>query len=172
VAEKLGLIRTLDAWVLRQACRQLAHWHLHGLPVRVAVNLSAQEFCDPGLAGRVAEILRQEGAPAAGLELEITEGTAMAPDCTTAPALQELRQLGVALSIDDFGTGHSSLARLRDLQVSRLKIDRSFVVRREAGPRERNLVRAIVSMAQALGLRTGRGRGTPESAAHPAPVRL
>jgi diguanylate cyclase (GGDEF)-like protein/PAS domain S-box-containing protein len=154
IAEEQGLIQRLDAWVLRQACRQQRQWHAEGLSVRVAVNLSASEFRDPSLAERIMAILREESTAPEYLELEVTETAIMADSGHSNETLRKLRRSGLRLSIDDFGTGHSNLARLRDLPLSRLKIDRSFIDSMTLVNRDLELVRAIISFASALGMKT------------------
>ncbi len=127
VAEDCGLILPIGDWVLHEACRQLAQWHNRGFAIRVAVNVSTRQFQREDLVATVRHALAAAGAPASGLELEITEGATLhAPEAVLA-MLEELHALSIGLSLDDFGTGYSSLNRLKRLPVDVLKIDKSFV---------------------------------------------
>ena len=153
IAEQTGLIHPLTDVVLRQALTDCRRWRDGGLELVVAVNLSARSLLDPGLAGRVAELLREHGLPASCLELEITESAAMKDPGRALEVLTELRRLGVELSVDDYGTGHASLAYLTRLPVSTLKIDRSFVQTMELDASDRTIVRSTIDLAHSLGLR-------------------
>ncbi|HEY3438732.1 MAG TPA: EAL domain-containing protein [Actinotalea sp.] len=130
LAEDLGLIHALGEHVLRTACTAVREWREEtGLPLTVAVNLSARQLETRDCAARVAAVLDEVGLPASALVLEVTESVLMLDVQTSMRELGELRRLGVTLAIDDFGTGYSSLAYLRDLPVDVLKIDRSFTSR-------------------------------------------
>ncbi|MFK3820135.1 putative bifunctional diguanylate cyclase/phosphodiesterase [Pseudomonas sp. NPDC089407] len=154
LAEKTGLIIPIGEWVLDEACRQMRQWldqgH-HGW--RMAVNLSAIQFCHAGLVESVARALQQNGLPANCLTLEITETTAMHDADASLAVLQRLADMGVDLSIDDFGTGYSSLMYLKRLPANELKIDRGFVRDLEQDSDDAAIVSAIVALGQALGLR-------------------
>jgi diguanylate cyclase (GGDEF)-like protein/PAS domain S-box-containing protein len=153
VAETSGAIVPLGTWVLRTACHDARRLgHREGRPVRVAVNVSVRQLQAPEFVAAVRTALADAGLEPELLTLEITESLLMHDDAATTDVLRELHALGVRLSIDDFGTGHSSLARLRTLPVSELKIDRSFVA--EIGPHGEcgPIITAIVAMARALGL--------------------
>jgi diguanylate cyclase (GGDEF)-like protein/PAS domain S-box-containing protein len=127
VAEETGLIVRLGAWVLEAACRQARTWKEAGLPVmRVAVNISAREFT-PALPGRVRDILVRHGLTPQWLELEITESMLMHSSDRAVAMMDELTAMGVSLSLDDFGTGFSSLSYLKRFPIETLKIDRSFI---------------------------------------------
>ncbi len=134
LAEERGLIRPLGDWVLAEAARQLADWHRNGrrLPERLSVNVSAQQFADPDLARRIAELTRH--TPAFSIDLELTESDAMRDAEQAIDITHTLRRAGYTLSIDDFGTGYSSLAYLRRFAADTLKIDISFVHRMLDGP--------------------------------------
>jgi diguanylate cyclase (GGDEF)-like protein len=157
-AEESGMISEIGAWVLDEACRQLALWRSDlpdGAALRMAVNLSVRQLRDPGIVDMVDATLRRHGLPGDALYLEITESLLMESPETAAAALHRLRGLGVRLSIDDFGTGYSSLAYLNRFPVNRVKIDRSFVEGLErTDSSEASLVAAIVAMTTALGLST------------------
>jgi diguanylate cyclase (GGDEF)-like protein len=153
VAEEIGVILQIGEWVLRTACRQARAWQDEGLPeVRVGVNVSCLQFTQPNFVALVGEVLNDTGLEARRLELEITESLLMKNEEWTSRLLTELRALGVSVAIDDFGIGYSSLGRLNDFPVNRLKIDRSFVQGVDNMGRPAALVAAILSMAKALGL--------------------
>ena len=154
LAEKTGLIIPIGEWVLDEACRQMRQWLDQGHQGwRMAVNLSAIQFCHAGLVESVAGALQQNGLPANCLTLEITETTAMHDADASLTVLQRLSDMGVDLSIDDFGTGYSSLMYLKRLPANELKIDRGFVRDLEQDSDDAAIVSAIVALGQALGLR-------------------
>ncbi|HEN8801904.1 bifunctional diguanylate cyclase/phosphodiesterase [Pseudomonas sp. CM27] len=154
LAEKTGLIIPIGEWVLGEACRQMREWLDQGHQGwRMAVNLSAIQFCHAGLVESVAKALEQNGLPANCLTLEITETTAMHDADASLAVLQRLSDMGVDLSIDDFGTGYSSLMYLKRLPANELKIDRGFVRDLEQDSDDAAIVSAIVALGQALGLR-------------------
>jgi Amt family ammonium transporter len=152
MAEETGLIVSIGGWVLDEACRELRLWqdaHTGPLPLGVAVNLSGRQLT-PGLVRMVAQSLTRHGLDPDTLTLEITEGLITGEGRVTHETLHALKGLGVWLSIDDFGTGHSSLGRLRDYEFDELKIDRSFVGDLDAG--DPTLVATQIAMAHGLGL--------------------
>ena len=154
LAEKTGLIIPIGEWVLDEACRQMALWYTQGYEDwRIAVNLSALQFCHAGLVKSVATALERHQLPANNLTLEITETTAMSDADASMTVLQQLSDMGVDLSIDDFGTGYSSLMYLKRLPANELKIDRGFVRDLEHDSDDAAIVSAIVALGQALGLR-------------------
>ncbi|WP_017254888.1 putative bifunctional diguanylate cyclase/phosphodiesterase, partial [Pseudomonas tolaasii] len=154
LAEKTGLIIPIGEWVLNEACRQMALWYAQGYEEwRIAVNLSALQFCHAGLVNSVAAALERHRLPANNLTLEITETTAMSDADASMTVLQQLSDMGVDLSIDDFGTGYSSLMYLKRLPANELKIDRGFVRDLEHDSDDAAIVSAIVALGQALGLR-------------------
>ncbi|WP_347929817.1 EAL domain-containing protein [Pseudomonas helvetica] len=154
LAEKTGLIIPIGDWVLNEACRQMSLWHSQGYTHwRIAVNLSALQFCHAGLVQSVAKALATHRLPANSLTLEITETTAMSDADASMTVLQQLSEMGVDLSIDDFGTGYSSLMYLKRLPANELKIDRGFVRDLERDSDDAAIVSAIVALGQALGLR-------------------
>jgi diguanylate cyclase (GGDEF)-like protein len=163
LAEDTGLIHALGEQVLASACRQARRWLDQGRDLCVAVNLSARQFVQPDLVGRVRQVLVDTGLPAARLELEITESALIDRPELAIETLRDLRSLGVRMAIDDFGTGYSSLAYLKRLPVSRLKIDHSFVAGLPGDDRDRAIVQAIVTMAHSLAMTTlAEGVETPE----------
>ena len=154
LAEKTGLIIPIGEWVLNEACRQMRVWFDEGYSHwRIAVNLSALQFCYSGLVDSVVAALERHRLPANSLTLEITETTAMSDADASMVVLQRLSQMGVDLSIDDFGTGYSSLMYLKRLPANELKIDRGFVRDLEHDSDDAAIVSAIVALGQALGLR-------------------
>lgn len=154
MAEKTGLIIPIGDWVLNEACRQMRVWFDEGYSHwRIAVNLSALQFCYSGLVDSVVAALERHRLPANSLTLEITETTAMNDADASMVVLQRLSQMGVDLSIDDFGTGYSSLMYLKRLPANELKIDRGFVRDLEHDSDDAAIVSAIVALGQALGLR-------------------
>ena len=154
VAEDSGLIQPLGEWVLRTACAQGRAWEVAGLPaLRMGVNLSARQFQQPDLPRIVARVLNETGLDAKHLQLEITESLAMRNLDFTMTALQDLKRLGLEVSIDDFGTGHSSLAYLKRFPVDVLKIDRSFVSNLTIDPYDATITETVIALARALDLR-------------------
>ncbi len=155
LAEEAGLMRPLTELVLDQALAQCAVWRAAGRELAVSVNISAGNLLDPDLASLVGESLARHGVPASALILEITETVIMRDLEQAGRAVAELRDLGVMMSIDDFGAGFTSLAYLASLAVAELKLDRSFICGLTAGGGERDLavVRASIDLGHALGLR-------------------
>jgi diguanylate cyclase (GGDEF)-like protein len=156
LAEETGMIVPIGEWVLRCACLQNRAWRAAGLPeIKTAVNLSARQLREPGLAGRMLAIVAETGMPPACLDLEITEGILIEDLAANCTALSQLRQAGVLVSIDDFGTGYSSLNYLCALPVDILKMDGLFVRRLGAASgraRAYAVADSIVAMAHRLGL--------------------
>ncbi len=151
--EETGLIVPVGEWVIRQACAQAVAWqHSSHQPVSMAVNLSARQFKLPGLADRVAIILKETGLDPAYLELEMTEGLLMENTESSTVTLSQLESMGIKISIDDFGTGYSSLAYLKRFPISVLKIDRSFVRDVTTDPEDATIARAIIALAHSLSL--------------------
>ncbi|MDO8250210.1 MAG: EAL domain-containing protein, partial [Rhodoferax sp.] len=152
VAEATGLILSLSDWVLETACTQIAAWAQAGSPLRVAINVSAQQFRQRDLPEQVRAALARTGAQAQWLDIEITESVAMTQPGQAREQLNALVDLGCRVALDDFGTGYSSLAYLKALPVSKLKIDKSFM---DGIPHDANDVaisRAIIALAHSLGL--------------------
>lgn len=155
VAEDTGQILQIGEWVLRRAIAQMQQWHYQGRkPLKVAVNLSAIQFHQPQLPELVSRILDEAGIPPESLELELTEGVAATDPRAAISTMDDFYTRGIRLSIDDFGTGYSSLSQLKKFEIYKVKIDQSFVRDLESDADDRNLVSAIVRMAQALGLKT------------------
>ncbi len=155
LAEACGLIGTLGEWALRSAAFQLKDWRDRGLPtLTMAVNLSAMQLQHTELPVLIDSVLREAGLAPADLELELTEGAAMQDPQRAIAVLQALHQRGLRVSIDDFGTGHSSLSYLKRFQAYKLKIDQSFVRDIGVDADDRAIVSAIIHMASSLGLQT------------------
>ena len=154
LAEKTGLIIPIGDWVLDEACRQMRLWYEQGhQDWRVAVNLSALQFCHGELVETVRQTLARHTLPANCLTLEITESTAMHDVSASQQILEQLAEMGVDIAIDDFGTGYSSLLYLKRLPANELKIDRGFVQDLEHDGDDMAIVSAIVALGQALDLR-------------------
>lgn len=166
IAERMGLICEIGAFVIREACRQLGEWQRGGLvPVPVAVNVSSIQLEQRNIVDVLSSALREERIAPALLRIEITESVFMEGSEKRVLHLNEIRALGVQVSVDDFGTGYSSLAYLKQLPVDCLKIDRAFVRDIDSSSADEAIVRAIIRMAQSLGLSTvAEGVETPEQA--------
>lgn len=151
IAEDSFQVVELDRWVLGEACRVAAAFRSIAPDFRLSVNLSTRDLRDQNLCARVAATLSEHGFPARLLTMEVTETAAL--DDTSLPMLKRLRDLGVQLAMDDFGIGYSSLAHLKNLPISMVKIDRTFV--RDIGAQEsdRAIIVSMVNVAKAFGLR-------------------
>jgi diguanylate cyclase (GGDEF)-like protein len=156
LAEETGLIVPIGEWVIRSACAQARAWQRKGMaPITVSVNLSMRQFRQEGLASAVDDALRQSGLDPRRLEMELTESLVMQDTEGAIQVLERLREIGVELSVDDFGTGHSSLSYLTRLPISALKIDQSFVQAiKGMGESDEGIVaQAIISLAHNLKLK-------------------
>jgi predicted signal transduction protein with EAL and GGDEF domain len=151
-AEASGLIVPIGAWVLASACAQAKRWAQSGRPLRVAVNLSAQQVMRGDVVALVRRVLAETGLPAQLLELEVTESLFIADLARATSVLGELRALGVSVALDDFGTGYSSLSYLRTLPVTTVKIDRAFVRDLGGDAAGGAIVDAVLAMARGLSL--------------------
>lgn len=154
VAERTGLIVPIGAWVLREACRQLADWRRDGVAgdVSVAVNVSPRQLLDDGFVGLVADVLAETELDGRDLVLELTEGVLLADPASVRGDLDELRALGVRIAVDDFGTGYASLTYLHRLPVDVVKLDRSFVEGIGVDDRLTAIVASVLGLLDALGL--------------------
>lgn len=154
LAEETGLILPIGEWVVRQACRQMALWMAAGHhDLTVAVNLSARQFRQADLVEQVMAALRSADVPAHRLELEITESCIMQDLDAAIDTMRRLRERGCNVSIDDFGTGHSSLSYLKQLPVTALKVDRSFIKDLPGDLQDAAIVKAIIGMSRGLDLK-------------------
>ena len=153
VAEQTGLILQIGNWVVREVCRQGKEWCDRGFsPVRISVNVSALELTEDKFAEHFEEAIRMSGFEGKYLQIEVTETAVMSNIDEATRQLRELERLGVAVSVDNFGTGHSSLSYLHRLPIDTLKVDRSFVWQITESEETVAIVRAIVAMANSLGL--------------------
>lgn len=154
LAEETGLIIPIGRWVLATACRQAMAWRRAGLPpLRMAVNLSMRQFADEGLLETLADVLNESGLPPALLELELTEGMVMQNVERAVSVLTDIKRMGVRIAIDDFGVGYSALAQIKRFPIETLKVDRSFVRDLTGNSEDRAIIRAIITMGRALGLK-------------------
>ncbi|HEY5545431.1 MAG TPA: EAL domain-containing protein [Gemmatimonadaceae bacterium] len=155
VAEDTGLVVPLGRWVLREACRQAYAWQssaADGQHFAISVNLSVREFAQPDLVRTVASILDETGLPPKALRLEITESAIIGQKHPAIETVQQLRALGVGIHLDDFGTGYSALSYLHRLPLDAVKVDRAFISSIDQEERPLYVVKAIVSLAHAIGL--------------------
>jgi diguanylate cyclase (GGDEF)-like protein/PAS domain S-box-containing protein len=150
IAESTDLIRPLTEFTLREALAQLARWRSAGLELRVAVNLSARMLHDPDLARRLANLLAMGSVAPTSLEVEVTESAVMLDPARALRSVREIRELGVLVAIDDYGTGFSGLNYLRDLPAHLLKLDKSFVQGMRTRQGDRVIVESTIRMAHAL----------------------
>src|SRR5260370_11028233 len=156
LAEESGLIVEMGEWILREACREAASWPM---PLQIAVNLSPAQFMHGDLVGLVHSILLETGLAPDRLELEITEGVLIEDFDRGLALLRRLKALGVRISMDDFGSGYSSLSYLQAFPFDKIKIDRAFVINLERNPQSRRIVRPLLAPAP-----------RPELPTVPAPV--
>ncbi len=163
VAEQSGLIVQISDWVLQAAISAAAGWHHGDWPeARVAINLSSRQLLDGRLAERVMELLREHRLPPQCIEIELTESV-LQTGAGTIETLRRLRAGGVAIALDDFGSGYSSLASLEQLPLSRVKLDRSLIASIHSSPRSAAIARAIIGLCHSLGLAvTAEGIESPE----------
>ena len=164
LAEETGLIVPIGEWVLRAACRDCLRWRRQGAKeLVVSVNLSPRQFRDKDLVATVSHTLHETGLPADGLSLELTEGAVMHDVESAIATMHEIDGLGVALSMDDFGRGYSSLYHLKRFPIRTLKIDQGFVGDLVNRPEDASIVLAIISMGRSLNLSVvAEGVETPE----------
>jgi diguanylate cyclase (GGDEF)-like protein len=153
LAEETGNIRRLTQWALATGIAQAADWAKRGMRIRISVNLSVRDLADPTLPQRVAEALEMQRVPASAVILEITESAIMGEPDKAIAVLRRLADMGIDLSIDDFGVGQSSFAYLRRLPVREIKIDKSFVLKLASNEDDATIVRSIVELGHNLGYR-------------------
>lgn len=166
--EASGLINTVGSWVIATACRQIRQWHRSGIrPIQISVNVSGRQFIEGDLVMDVTKALADNEVAADLLELELTESSMMANTEDTIATLKNLKKLGVEISIDDFGTGFSSLAYLRRFPVDKLKIDIAFIRDITTNPDDAAIALTIIRLAHALNLKAvAEGVETLEQLSH------
>ncbi|MGZ5032926.1 MAG: putative bifunctional diguanylate cyclase/phosphodiesterase [Usitatibacter sp.] len=150
LAEETGAIIPIGYWTLRRVCERARGWHNQGMALTVAVNLSASQFREPDLVSKLAVILKETGVSSQTLELELTESMVMKDPERAAMVMDTLRAMGVRISIDDFGTGHSSLGYLKRFPINQLKVDRSFVRDLPHNGDDVAITRAVIAMAHSM----------------------
>ena len=153
LAEQTGLINALTYWVLDKAIKQVSSWHALGYQVCVAVNLSVFSFKDPQFIGELRSVLKKYNFPSEKLKLEITESAMMENPLHAIEMLTEIQEMGIKLSVDDFGTGFSSMTYLKQLPVDELKIDKSFIIGLDQDESNDAIVRSTIDLAHNLGLK-------------------
>jgi EAL domain-containing protein (putative c-di-GMP-specific phosphodiesterase class I) len=174
IAEKTGLIHELTAWVLRTATEAAVRWRAQGWQrACVAINVSPLQFMESAFVEQVTQALAATGLPPSALELELTE-TVFQTGAPTIEALRRLRSLGIAIALDNFGSGYSSLTSLEQLPITRVKLDRTVVESVDSNPRSAAIARSIITLCHGLGLQVmAEGVERPEQLAmlaHHGPV--
>jgi diguanylate cyclase (GGDEF)-like protein len=151
LAERTGLINPITDWVLSEVLKQCRSWHAAGLYLRIAVNMAGRTFQQPHLSERLGELIRSSGAAANCIEIEITENVLMGDIDNGMAVLQSLSEMGMTITIDDYGTGYSSLAYLKKLPLNTIKIDKSFVLEMARNDNDAVIVRSTIDLAHNLG---------------------
>lgn len=153
LAEQTGLIGSIGDWVLNEACRQCKEWHLKGLPdIHVSVNVSFLQLKNPNFVQRVQEVLSEYDLDAKYLELELTESAAVRNSDYIMSVLNELKEMGITISIDDFGTEYSSLSRLSSMPIDKIKLDMQFIHSIDMSEKENAIIKSIIELSHILGL--------------------
>ncbi|MET0446160.1 MAG: GGDEF domain-containing phosphodiesterase, partial [Pseudorhodoplanes sp.] len=149
LAEETGLISAIDAWVLREACREAATWQN---PLSIAINLSPVDFRSGDVPAMLAAVLEETGLAPERVEIEITEGVLIDDFAGAIAILRDIKALGVRVAMDDFGTGYSSLSYLQAFPFDKIKIDQTFVMKLESNPQSAAIVHAIIGLGRSLKL--------------------
>ncbi|HEY7771789.1 MAG TPA: EAL domain-containing protein, partial [Marinagarivorans sp.] len=152
MAEMTDIIKPLSEWVLLRALEQTKAWHKEGIPMKVAINLSARNLIDHDFPILVERHLRENDFPAQSLEVEITESALISDPERSLQIIKRIHDLGVRFAIDDFGTGYSSMAYLKRLPLSTLKIDRTFVSDMLNDEQDEMIIRSTIGLAHSFGL--------------------
>lgn len=151
IAEESGLITDIARWVIASGADTIARWMERDIPCRLAINLTTRDICCPDIVGVISQQFRDAGADPTRLEIELTESVLAVNEQDLGSVLQDLRSLGVRIAIDDFGNGYSNLARLLNLPIDRLKIDRSLISSIVSNTPNRTIVYGLILMARSLG---------------------
>jgi EAL domain-containing protein (putative c-di-GMP-specific phosphodiesterase class I) len=152
LAEETGLITDIGYWVMKSACKQSRLWNDNGIRLNIAVNISTDQFRQPGLYEKITAILDDTGVDPETIELEITESTRIENFPKTIKLLNQFKKHGLKISIDDFGTGYSSMTYLQKIPIDKLKIDKSFVDDINLSDDSASIIKAIVALAHSLSL--------------------
>ena len=154
ILEQTGQIREIGVWVLREACRQMAVWHSRGDTLNLSVNISARQLDDDRIVEHIRQALHSSGLHPSSLIVEVTEGALMRDEHSAGKRMRAIKDLGVSVAVDDFGTGYASLAYLRQFPIDCIKIDKSFTSAIAASPESLTLIRTLVQLGKDLGLKT------------------
>jgi diguanylate cyclase (GGDEF)-like protein len=154
ILEQTGQIREIGVWVLREACQQMAVWHSRGDTLNLSVNISARQLDDDRIVEHIRHALHSSGLHPNSLIIEVTEGALMRDEKAAAQRMRAIKDLGVSVAVDDFGTGYASLAYLRQFPIDCIKIDKSFTSAIAASPESLTLIRTLVQLGKDLGLKT------------------
>ncbi len=154
ILEQTGQIREIGVWVLRESCRQMAVWHSRGDTLNLSVNISARQLDDDRIVEHIRHALHSSGLKPSSLIVEVTEGALMRDENAAAKRMRAIKDLGVSVAVDDFGTGYASLAYLRQFPIDCIKIDKSFTSAIAASPASLTLIRTLVQLGKDLGLKT------------------
>jgi EAL domain-containing protein (putative c-di-GMP-specific phosphodiesterase class I) len=153
LAEQTGSIHKLTQWILEAVASQMRIWADKGVELQVAINVSALDLDNEGFADQVAAVLQAHNINPASLAVEVTESALMINPARSLRSLHRLRDMGISLAVDDYGTGYSSLAMLKSLPVQDLKIDKSFVLELTEGSDDAVIVRSTIELAHNMGLK-------------------
>jgi diguanylate cyclase (GGDEF)-like protein len=154
ILEQTGQIREVGLWVLHQACTQMAVWHSRGDTLNLSVNISGRQLDDDRIIEHIRHALQASGLPPSALIVEVTEAALMRDEGAAACRMRAIKDLGVSIAVDDFGTGYASLAYLRQFPIDCIKIDKSFTSAIAASPESLTLIRTLVQLGKDLGLKT------------------
>lgn len=167
LAIEIGVMKELSYWVLQQACRQLRTWQQQGASdVKMAVNVCSQDFTSPDLPEFLQQTIREAGLTHDDVELELTERQALDVEKSGLTILNAVRSLGIRIALDDFGTGYSALSHLKNLPITAVKLDKTFLSGIPESEQGCTIIKSVMDLAHALGLEVvAEGVETPEQAA-------